>query len=74
MADLYEQRLKLLEAFRGHTRGQRVGLFLAMLELVRLREITVRQRHLSADIVLKMAEDSDGATKRRSDEGANGDG
>ncbi len=52
-----DRRLKLLDAFQGHNRGQRVGLFLAMLELVRLRNITVRQRHLTADIVLKLKEE-----------------
>ena len=67
-----DQRLKLLEAFRGHTRGQRVGLFLAMLELVRLRNITVRQRDLTADIVLQLNQESDGATKARIGQGRNG--
>ncbi len=52
-----DRRLKLLEVFQGHNRGERVGLFLAMLELVRLRNITVRQRHLTADIVLKLKEE-----------------
>ncbi len=52
-----DRRLKLLEVFQGHNRGERLGLFLAMLELVRLRNITVRQRHLTADIVLKLKEE-----------------
>ncbi|MHC4416248.1 MAG: segregation and condensation protein A [Planctomycetota bacterium] len=50
-------RLTLQEAFEGQTRVQRIGLFLAMLELVRLRMISVRQEDLLAEIVVELDEE-----------------
>ena len=47
-------RLALQEAFEGHERVQRLGLFLAMLELVRLRRIVVRQEDLLSDIAVEL--------------------
>ncbi|MCA9289588.1 MAG: segregation/condensation protein A [Phycisphaerales bacterium] len=52
-----EKRLTLQESFEGRTVGQRVGLFLAMLELTRLRRIRVSQEHVRSDIIVEMAED-----------------
>ncbi|MHC4787447.1 MAG: segregation and condensation protein A [Planctomycetota bacterium] len=50
-------RLALQEAFEGHERMQRLGLFLAMLELVRLRRIVVKQEDLLSDIAVELTED-----------------
>ena len=50
-------RLTLQDAFEEKTRVQRLGLFLAMLELVRLRLITVRQEDLTSEIAVELAEE-----------------
>ena len=47
-------RLTLQETFQGCARPQRLGLFLATLELVRLRRIDVRQQDLLAEIVIEL--------------------
>lgn len=47
-------RLSLTDAFSGHNRVQRIGLFLATLELVRLRRITVAQSDLEGPIELQL--------------------
>jgi hypothetical protein len=39
---------------------QRIGLFLAMLELVRLRRITVRQEDLVSDVELELLGEEEG--------------
>jgi segregation and condensation protein A len=62
-------RLTLQELFEERSRVQRLGLFLAMLELVRLRRIVVRQEDLLGEIALELLQGSDEATERRSDEG-----
>lgn len=46
--------IHLQDAFAGQTAGQRVGMFLATLELTRLRRITVRQDDVNAAIELKL--------------------
>ncbi len=47
-------RLTLQEVFEGRERVPRIGLFLAMLELVRLRRINVRQTELDSDITVEL--------------------
>ncbi|MHC4079942.1 MAG: segregation and condensation protein A [Planctomycetota bacterium] len=49
-------RLALHEAFEGRDRVQRLGMFLAMLELTRLRRIVVRQEDLLSDITVELTE------------------
>jgi chromatin segregation and condensation protein Rec8/ScpA/Scc1 (kleisin family) len=48
-------RLSLQEVFHGHGRTQRIGLFLAALELVRLRQVSVEQPDIDGPIELVMA-------------------
>ena len=48
------ERLTLQELFDGRSRVQRLGLFLATLELVRLRRIVVRQDDLLGEIGLEL--------------------
>ncbi|MHC4141365.1 MAG: segregation and condensation protein A [Planctomycetota bacterium] len=50
-------RLTLHEAFEDRDRVQRLGMFLAMLELTRLRRIVVRQEDLLSDITVELNED-----------------
>ncbi|MCP3903231.1 MAG: segregation/condensation protein A [Planctomycetes bacterium] len=64
-----EHRLSLQDTFRGVGPSQRVGLFLATLELARLRRVTVIQEDLDREIEVVLVGDSDEATERRSDEG-----
>jgi segregation and condensation protein A len=52
-----ERRLTLQEAFEGANSGARIGLFLATLELVRLRRVTVVQEFIESPIVLVLNED-----------------
>jgi segregation and condensation protein A len=47
----------LHEAFEDRDRMQRLGMFLAMLELTRLRRIVVRQEDLLSDIMVELNED-----------------
>ena len=49
-----DRRMTLQEAFTGSNQAQRIGLFLATLELVRLRRITVIQEDIYSDIELAM--------------------
>ncbi len=49
------QLLLVVEIFEGHDRGQRLGLFLAMLELVRLLNICFGQEAVNYVIVLVLA-------------------
>jgi segregation and condensation protein A len=49
-------RLRLQDAFEGHGRTQRIGLFLATLELVRLRRVEVLQPELDSPIELSLLE------------------
>jgi len=49
------KRMRLQDAFSGQSPGQRIGLFLATLELTRLRRITVRQDDVHTDIELILA-------------------
>ncbi|MHC4219499.1 MAG: hypothetical protein ACYSU7_13725, partial [Planctomycetota bacterium] len=61
--DLYDRlnqaggQMALQEAFAGHDRLHRLGLFLAMLELVRLRRIVVRQEDLLSDIRVELSDE-----------------
>ncbi len=51
------RRLTLQETFEGCPRLQRLGLFLAALELVRLRTIRVSQEDLLASIMVELTEE-----------------
>lgn len=51
------RKLTLQEAFEGASIGQRIGLFLATLELVRLRRVTVVQPEIDSPIQLVLNED-----------------
>ena len=53
-------RLTLQETFEGCPRPQRLGLFLATLELVRLRKIDVRQDDLLAEIAVELRPEEEG--------------
>jgi segregation and condensation protein A len=56
-------RLTLQDAFSGRPLGQRVGLFLATLELARTRRITVKQDEMDAPIeIVLLEEHAAGAT------------
>jgi segregation and condensation protein A len=63
-----ERRLTLQEAFEGANAGARIGLFLATLELVRLRRVTVVQDSIDSDIVLVLNEDPTEALVIETDE------
>ncbi|HWB19427.1 MAG TPA: segregation/condensation protein A [Phycisphaerales bacterium] len=52
-----ENRLTLQETFGGRTSSQRIGLFLATLELVRLRRVIVRQDEITAPVLLELIPD-----------------
>jgi segregation and condensation protein A len=52
-----DRRLTLQETFDGCPKVQRLGLFLATLELVRLRTIKVSQEDLLASIMLELQEE-----------------
>ena len=49
-----EGRLTLQDCFEGCKRIQRIGLFLATLELVRLRKVLVKQEDLLADVLIEL--------------------
>jgi chromatin segregation and condensation protein Rec8/ScpA/Scc1 (kleisin family) len=63
-----ERRLTLQEAFEGANSGARIGLFLATLELVRLRRVTVNQDAIESDIELVLNEDPTQALVIETDE------
>lgn len=48
--------MEFAEVFAGRSRSEMIGLFLAMLELVRQRRIAVRQEHTSGTILLGLSE------------------
>ena len=50
-------RMSLQVAFEGQTRLQRLGFFLATLELARLRRLVIRQEDLLAEILLELNDD-----------------
>lgn len=54
-----QRRISLNDAFVGKSRGQIIGLFLATLELVRLRRVIVKQDVIAGEIVLTLNEDPD---------------
>lgn len=62
------RRLTLQEAFEGATAGQRIGLFLATLELVRLRRVTVAQPEVDGPIELLLNDDPSEALVIETDE------
>ena len=63
-----ERTLTLQEAFQGATTGQRIGLFMATLELVRLRRVTVVQVEIDSVIELVLNEDPSEALVIETDE------
>ncbi|MCI0363099.1 MAG: segregation/condensation protein A [Phycisphaerales bacterium] len=63
-----EHRLTLQEAFEGANPGQRIGLFLATLELVRLRRVTVVQPEIDSPIELVLNADPSQALIVETDE------
>ena len=63
-----DRRLTLQQAFEGHTRGQRIGMFLATLELVRLRRVTVIQPEIESPIELLLNDDPGDALVIETDE------
>ena len=54
--DATDNRISLQAAFAQSSRTERVGLFLAMLELVRLRQIRVRQEELESEIIVELSD------------------
>lgn len=63
-----EYSLRLQDVFEGYTTGQRVGLFLATLELTRLRHVRVKQDELQSPIEVTLvdeAESNDGPNDAR---------
>lgn len=52
-------RLLLHEAFSGQNTGQRVGMFLATLELTRMRKVKVQQDSIDSEIVIILNPDDD---------------
>lgn len=52
-----DQRLSLQQVFEGQNPAQRIGLFLAMLELTRLRRITIWQDEVSDEILMELNDD-----------------
>lgn len=61
-------RLTLQHAFEGANTSQRVGLFMATLELVRLRRVTVTQPEIESPIELVLNEDASEALVIETDE------
>jgi segregation and condensation protein A len=57
-----EHKLRLQDAFDGQNASARIGMFLATLELTRLRRVTVQQDDVNADIVLLLADESTDTT------------
>ena len=55
--------MTLQEAFQGHSINQRVGLFLATLELVRLRKVSVKQEDLLSEIAIELTEDEESSAR-----------
>lgn len=51
--------MSLREVFEGHSRGQVVGLFVATLELVRQRRITIDQRAESGEYIVSIRADAE---------------
>jgi len=56
-----DRRLSLYDIFRGRRRGAMIGLFLAVLELVRQRSIRVVQDRIHDDILVLLEAGADGA-------------
>jgi segregation and condensation protein A len=52
-------KLLLQDAFKGQSVGQRVGMFLATLELTRTRKIRVQQDEIDSEIVIVLNPDAD---------------
>jgi segregation and condensation protein A len=58
-AEKQHPELELSALFKGRTRSEMVGLFLALLELVRNRKVGVRQDRIEGQILLRQREESE---------------
>lgn len=54
-------RMEFREIFRGRSRSEAIGLFLAMLELIRQQQVRVRQEQIHGSIMLEACESQGGA-------------
>ncbi len=54
LSSAHEKRMTLQEIFAGRTRGEAIGLFLAMLELAREQKIAIRQDRLNDVIEIEL--------------------
>jgi segregation and condensation protein A len=63
-----EHKITLQDAFAGGTSGKRIGLFLATLELVRQRRVTVIQPEIESPIELVLNSDPDDVLVIETDE------
>jgi segregation and condensation protein A len=61
--------IEFAAVFAGRSRGEMIGLFLAMLELVRQRRVIVRQEDEHGRIVLKLAEEGAADTAHKASDG-----
>ena len=64
-----DERLTLRDLLTGRARGEMIGLFLALLELLRRRAVTIRQDSAGADVRIGLNDDPDEAPAE-SDDGA----
>ncbi len=62
-----DRRLTLPDLFEGQRWVQRIGFFLAMLELARLRRVAVQQEDLASEILIQL-EEEDFEPQRRAEE------
>lgn len=53
-----DHQLSLRGIFTGRTRGEMVGMFIAILELVRQRRITARQERIQDDVLIGLVSDN----------------
>ena len=63
-----QHRLTLQSAFQGRSGGERIGLFLAVLELVRMRRVTVRQEEPDSEIEVLLRESEEEPVDAPSDQ------
>jgi chromatin segregation and condensation protein Rec8/ScpA/Scc1 (kleisin family) len=49
-----EKRMSLQDVFKGRTRGEAIGLFLAMLELAREQKIGIKQDKINGTIDIEL--------------------
>jgi len=66
-----EPRLTLRDLLSGRSRGEMIGLFLALLELLRRRSVTVMQERAGADVRIGINDDPDEAPPEEAPEDEN---